>query len=369
MLTGRTLRRTLIAVLLCVLPGGCGSDISQRPAAAEMSAKLAVSQTKPAADATPFRFFSPSSFWNEPVPTNASLAPDSAAIVGVFVEEIAAAESSGGGPTINTTRWSVPIYTVPANEPTVRVRLLHKSAALQAAWDAVPLPSNAQPAAGTDKHLVVWQPSTNRLWEFWRLENTPSGWQAQWGGAMEKVSSSSGVYTAKAWPGADSIWGGSASSLSLAGGLITLEDLERGAINHALNLTVPNVRAGVYASPAQRDDGTSTNPLSLPEGAHLRLDPSLNLTGLHLPRLTLMIAEAAQRYGFFVRSRGTNVAFEGQDPVPTGTEPYGGPNGYYEGMTPNQLLASFPWTHLQLLKMELHRNGSGRGRRHERSRG
>ena len=40
---------------------------------------------------------------------------------------------------------------------------------------------------------------------------------------------------------------------------------------------------------------------SLPEGAHLRLNPNLNLAALHLPRLTLMIAEAAQRYGIFVR--------------------------------------------------------------------
>jgi hypothetical protein len=354
MLTSRTLSRTLIAILLCVLTGGCGSDLAQRPAVAEVIAKPAAIHAKSATGVAPFRFFSPSSFWNEPVPINAPLAPDSATVVDAFAEKIAAAESSGGNPTINTIRWSVPIYTVPANEPTVRVKLLHRSAALQVAWDAVPLPSDAQPAAGTDKHLVVWQPSTNRLWEFWRLENTSSGWQAQWGGAMEKVSSNPGVYNSKAWRGADSIWGGSASSLSLAGGLITLEDLEQGVINHALNLTVPNVRAGVYASPAQRDDGTSTNPLSLPEGARLRLNPRLDLAALHLPRLTLMIAEAAQRYGLFVRSRGANVAFEGQDPIPTGTEPYGGPHGYFEGKTGPELLASFPWSQLELLKMKLH---------------
>ena len=147
----------------------------------------------------------------------------------------------------------------------------------------------------------------------------------------------------------------SASSLSIVGGLITLEDLERGQINHALAMAIPDPRAGVYASPAQRTDGKSTNPLSLPEGAHLRLAPS-RFAALHLPRLTLMIAEAAQRYGIFVRDRLAHVTFYGQDPPPTGTEPVRRPHGYFEGKSSNQLLASFPWSHLQLLKMELHRN-------------
>ena len=104
-------------------------------------------------------------------------------------------------------------------------------------------------------------------------------------------------------------WGASATSLSIAGGLITLEDLEKGQINHALAIAIPNARGGVYASPAQRTDGYSTEPLSLPEGAHLRLDPNLDLASLHLPRLTLMIAEAAQRYGIVVRDSAANVAF------------------------------------------------------------
>jgi hypothetical protein len=136
--------------------------------------------------------------------------------------------------------------------------------------------------------------------------------------------------------------------------LITLEDLERGEIHHALAMSVPDTRAILYASPAQRTDGKSTSPLSLPEGAHLRLNPALNLSALHLPRLTLMIAEAAQRYGIYIRDTSPDVGFFGQDPTPTGSNPYIGPTGYFEGKYPYQLLASFPWSQLELLKMELH---------------
>ena len=161
-----------------------------------------------------------------------------------FDEEVAAEEAEKRAPTINDTAWSVPIYTVAASQAAVRVKLVNTvSAPLQAAWAAVPLPSNAQPAAGSDKHLVVWQPSTNKMWEFWGLEKATEGWQASWGGAMQNVSGNPGVYGKEAWPEASTGWGASASSLPIAGGLITLEDLKQGKINHAIAIAVPNVRA------------------------------------------------------------------------------------------------------------------------------
>jgi hypothetical protein len=313
-------------------------------------------QASSSGSGVPFRFFSSSSFWNAPV-ADASVDPSSAAVMGAFNELIVEEEQpGGGGPWINTTKYSVPVYTVPGDQPAVAVQLVKHSPspALSGAWSAVPLPSGAQPAAGTDGALVVWQPSTDRLWEFWKLGYEAGGWHASWGGAMQNVSSNAGVFGPEAWPGAEPWWGSSASSLSLVGGLISLEDLEKGQINHALSMAIPDVRAGVYASPAQRSDGRSTDPLSLPEGAHLRLDPNLDLASLHLPKLTLMIAEAAQRYGIFIRDHAAIVTFQAQDPVTTPTNPYTGPDGYFEGKTPKQLLASFPWSHLELLKMELH---------------
>jgi hypothetical protein len=309
--------------------------------------------------AAPFRFFSPTSFWNEELPTNAPLDASSTAIMGAFGEEIAKEEASTKQPTINTTAWSVPFYTVPADQPLIKVTQTFPyggklNAALQTAWEAVPLPPGAQPAAGTDEHLVVWQPSTNKLWEFWHLEKTEEGWQAKWGGAIDNESADSGAYGPEAWSGAQTGWGASASSLSIAGGLMTLEDLEKGQINHALAMALPDVREGVYASPAERTDGVDAEPLSLPEGAHLRLDPNLDLATLHLPKVTMMMAEAAQRYGIVVRDKAANVAFYGEDPIPTGANPYIGAHGFYEGKSAQRILEAFPWSHLQLLKMELH---------------
>ncbi|HEY2767375.1 MAG TPA: hypothetical protein VGI76_03915 [Solirubrobacteraceae bacterium] len=313
------------------------------------------------ASAAPFRFFSSTGFWNAQQAAGATLDPSSAKIVAALAHEVAHEEEVKKGPAINTTSWSVPVYTVPSTQGKVKVKLpyawMQSRPALQAAWDAVPLPPGALPAAGTDKHLVVWQPSSKKMWEFWHLEKKPEGWEAYWGGAMQNALTNPGAYGPEAWLGAANSWGASGSSLSIAGGLITLEDLEKGTINHALAISVPNTRKGVYATPAKRADGSHTEASSLPEGAHLRLNPSLDLAALHLPHLTLMLAEAAQRYGIFVNDTSAVVALYGQDPTPTGTNTYTGTGGYYAGKSPAQLLAVFPWSHLQLLKMELHASG------------
>jgi hypothetical protein len=319
---------------------------------------LTLAAANASAATVPFRLFSSTGFWNAQPVASAPLDPSSASIVSALSKEVTQEEGAEKGPAVNTTAWSVPIYTVPSTQATVKVKLpyawIAPRPALQAAWSAVPLPSNAKPAAGTDKHLVVWQPSSKHLWEFWHLEKKPEGWEAYWGGAMQNAFSAPGNYGPEAWSGATTGWGASGTSLSIAGGLITLEDLAKGTINHALAMAVPNVREKIYASPAERTDGGCLEASSLPAGAHLRLNPSLDLSTLHLPHFTLMLAEAAQKYGIFVRDTSSNVAFYAQDPTPTGTNPYTGASGYFDGKSPAQLLAVFPWGRLQLLKMELH---------------
>jgi hypothetical protein len=344
------MRRTVPCVLACVLVASCAAIVFRGASPSRSSGQTLVS--------APFRFFSASSVWNTQLSANEEIDASSPFVMQAFQEEIAAGEAAHRGPWINTTKYSVSLYTVPAHEQTVTVQLRGTSEpALARAWKAVPLPDDAQPSPGSDGDLFVWQPSSDRLWEFWRLKRTAGGWSARWGGAMRHVSADSGVYEPRVWPGAKDGWGVSASSMSLVGGLITLEDLQKGRINHALALAIPGVRGGVYASPAHRTDGYSSNPLALPEGAHLRLNPALNLASLHLPPVTLMIAEAAQQYGIYVTD-GTGksgvVQFSAQDPVGMSTDPYEGPGGYFGGQSPLQILSAFPWSQLELLQMELH---------------
>jgi hypothetical protein len=301
--------------------------------------------------AGPFRFFSSRSFWNQPLAADTPIDPHSSALVSALGAEVHREEVRGNGPWIDVTTDGVPVATVPSDQRTVSVKLEHPpDPALTSAWRAVPIPTTARPSSG-DHDLAVWQPSTDRMWEFFQLHHTPAGWQAEWGGAMQHVSSNAGVYSASAWPGAHSYWGVTAASMPLVAGAMTIKQLEARNIDHALALTIPNTRAGVYASPAQRTDGKIASSDAIPEGARLRLDPKLNLASLHLPPLVRLIAQAAQRYGIVVRDTSGVVSFIGQDPLNGDFSIY---RRLAQGLYPNKLLAKFPWSHLQVVKMDLH---------------
>ena len=136
---------------------------------------------QPAPQPTPSqaRLFSPRSFWNAPLTADAAIDPRSAQMVGGLVGEVQSELTRHFGPWINTRQYSTPVYTVGAHQPTVRVTLDRDLPDLQEAISSVPIPPGAKPAAGSDRHMVVWQPDTDRMWEFWRMRRA-GGALARW---------------------------------------------------------------------------------------------------------------------------------------------------------------------------------------------
>lgn len=286
----------------------------------------------------PARAFAPTSIWNAALPADAKVDPASRALVAELERQV-----EEFGPFINSVRFSTPVYTVPAGQPKVRVDLNQDVPDLQRAIEAVPIPQGARPAEGTQRHMVVWQPSKDTMWEFWKAERRQDGWHAEYGGRMSPVSSNPGHFTDPP------IWGATATSLPLLGGLIRTDELRRGRIDHALALALPEVRAGVFSLPAQRTDGQVDSPKAIPHGARFRLDPDLDLAELGLPPVTRMIAEAAQRHGIVVRDKSGSVSFYAEQPQ-AGGDPY---PELFGGMSASQLLRRFPWERLEALELEL----------------
>ena len=208
--------------------------------------------------------------------------------------------------------------------------------------------------------MTIWQPSSDKLWEFFHMRLLSDGWHAAWGGAIRRVSRSPGYYNAGAWPGASTSWGATATSLPDAAGVITLAEIKEGVINHALAVDLPYPCQAIYSWPAQRTDGTGTAANCIPEGAHLRLDPSLNIPALHLPRLVRVMAKAAQKYGMIVRNQTHwDIGFWIESPPTTGTNPFytnAAPSrtGPFHGLWPDQLMSHFPWNAVQVLRMSVH---------------
>lgn len=285
------------------------------------------------------RYFASTSFWNRGVTTEA-VATDQSDVQKV-VNQVAQY-----GTYFNTWQYSTPVWIADANEPTITVTD-SDDGFMTSRWGPVPWPSEASAAAGTDQHCVVFQPSTNKMWEFWKAAGTYPNITARHGAVLSNVTTTStGI--------SPSPYGATATGLAMIGGTVLLteaDELNANAnynIRHALALDLVQVDPGAHLAPATRHDGFSgTNMVK--EGRRFRLPPNYNpeVSIPNAPPLTKALARAARDYGIVVRDKSGSVTFFGEDAKTRSTNPwtstlYGGKPGY-------DVLDSFPWASLQVL--------------------
>ncbi|MDE2181442.1 MAG: DUF4124 domain-containing protein [Alphaproteobacteria bacterium] len=302
----------------------------------------------PAARAAgPYPHFAQNSFWYVPVPRSALLDPKSPAYVDDFLRQLARHDGNVG---INTFAYSSPIYVVGPRVATVRVTQWdchsgHFDRGLAEQWASVPVPTYASSADGTDAEMTIYQPSTDRMWEFWRARHESGAWQACWGGRMDNVSTSDGI-----WP---PHYGATATGLPFAGGEINVPELRGGAIHHVIGISLVELEHWrTYSWPANRSDGWNpkNDPNRIPEGTRFRLDPSINLNSLSLHPVARIIGKAAQTYGFVVWDKAGGISLRAENPKAFIL--LGEPNPYdalWNGTPSYRILAGFPWNRLQFL--------------------
>lgn len=296
------------------------------------------------------RIFAPTSFWYTALPTDAPLHTNSANFAREFVRQIKAYYGNVG---INMESYASPVYIAAAGDPAVRVAQwdCHKQGwldpKLAAQWEAVPIPPHAEPARGTDAEMTVWQPATDSMWEFWQMRKTNGAWQACWGGRMQQVSKSDGIFPDR--------YGTTATSLPFLGGQITAEELQRGEIRHAIGIAlVDTEHFDIVSWPASRSDGYNPKrePNRIPEGLRLRIDPTVDLDALKLHPVARTIAKAAQKYGFVVWDKAGSISIRLQNPKSYTL--FGQPDPYpalFNGTPAYAVLNGIPWDKLQFLPM------------------
>ena len=292
------------------------------------------------------QWFAPNSFWNTPLANSAALDTRSTSWVEHLVSKV-----NTYGDWINSSQYSVPIYTASASQPTSSVWIDNYALNYQGNFRAVPIPADAQPAAGTDHHMVVYQPSSDNYWEFWNTYQDVAGaWHAGSAAEIASQSGSSGIVPMVVRALFPSPYGATATGLPLAGGLITPAELQSGQIDHAVAIAIPHpLMEWWWSWPAQRSDGDSADNCDIPEGTRFRLPANVNVNGLGLSRTATIIARAVQKYGMVVRDKGGSVAFFAQDPINMGANPY---PSLFNHQSPTQVLAGFPWGQLQALQSQ-----------------
>lgn len=295
------------------------------------------------------RFFALDGPWNRRLEPDDPVDPTSAVLVAKLKQQVDNAVAKRFWPTINISQYSTTVYEVPSNQPHVRVTLDDPARyrdSLREAFRSVPVPSDAKPANGTDHHMVVWEPSTDTMWEFWLMKRLGDGWHARMGGKMTHVSRNPGYFDRPA----GSPWGATATSLPLLGGLIFPQELAKGRVDHALALALPTTRRAWWSWPAQRQDGYSADPQAIPQGTRFRIAPNVDIEALGLPPAMRAIAYAIQRYGMIVRDTAGTPVLYAEDPTPTGTNPY---PALFDHQSIGRLLAKLPWGQMQAMRLQL----------------
>jgi hypothetical protein len=128
---------------------------------------------------------------------------------------------------------------------------------------------------------------------------------------------------------------------------VLADEMRRGRINHALHFSIPDVRAGEPVCPATHNDGKNTNPLALPEGTHMQLDPSLDLATLPLAPWEKTIARALQKYGMYLRDGGGTLAISAENPINRAPDPWIPLFGRWSNAA--FFSPSFPWASMRIL--------------------
>jgi hypothetical protein len=249
-------------------------------------------------------FFSrPDSLWRTPVPVDAPADPRSAQ----YVQRLKELE-----PVVAIRNFTTPIYRADAMAPRYRISPTADYAPPEAVLDSVPIPDHAQPDPAGDGHLAILDATSNCVFEMYRGQRTVDGWTAEW--INGTPTDGDGIY-----PDGLST---RASGISVTAGLIWPEELRAGKIDHALVFAYRFTKDGGPVAPATRSDGDSTDPAALPIGAHLVLDPSLDLSTLELTPAETMIAEALQRYGMILADSGGGLSLFAVSPQSYPADPY-----------------------------------------------
>jgi hypothetical protein len=270
-------------------------------------------------------------------------------------------QNTNGFQTVaNIQTFTPALFIVPAGHPTEAVTYVNSLGEaqppgaghnLQASFEAVPVPilakvpSGRLTAEGTDKECVIWQPSTGKMWEMFRLEGKPGAWTFQYGAFIGPGSTHGANGAPGEWDGifgageGGQIYGARASGLAAIGGSISLQDLVEvlrgGPIRHALSLSLP-VTENAHVAPATRNDSIANVPEKhegaanpayprvdqVPEGSWFTFPAAskpgdFGITGA----LAIAVFEAIRVYGVFINDGSGACSFSIESPVSLGS-PY-----------------------------------------------
>ncbi|MDQ3955221.1 MAG: fibronectin type III domain-containing protein [Actinomycetota bacterium] len=307
------------------------------------------------------RFYSSSSFWNQPIASDAPSDRFSKQMVRdslvTFAREHQARVTGRRYPAANfamTNGWGVPIaFAHPLFSREYEIGCTRYDCETDVRFR---IPRYAALTEGSDSRLSVINPAEDLELDMWAAEFDAQ--EQAWRAGSRYVTSTSPLtgQGAVCDPG-EHCNSAVAAGFSALGGVIRPEEVAQGQINHALALTTPLTRRNFIACPATHTDGNtrwrpSAGTYPIPQGARLQLDPEFDIPE-SWPSWRREIAEALQIYGALVVDTGGSLAIKGEATSVTRGYDSWGLVGLPEGA--DRSLDDFPWERMRVLKVERNR--------------
>jgi hypothetical protein len=163
-----------------------------------------------------------------------------------------------------------------------------------------PFPPDAPIEAGGDRHVLVVDRDACRLYETFDSRYLGPGWRCGSGAIFDLGAN---ALRPDGWTSAD------AAGLPILPGLVRLEEVQSGAIHHALRFTTRRTQRG-FVHPATHFASSDSDPDLPPMGLRVRLKASYDLGRFN--RGSRVILEALRRYGMFLADNGSDWFISGE---------------------------------------------------------
>ena len=155
-------------------------------------------------------------------------------------------------------------------------------------------------SADGDRHAVVVDRSTCRLYETWSTYQRSDGRWTAGSGATWRLKSNR--LRPQGWTSSD------AAGLPILPGLLRYPEVRAGRVDHAIRFTT-NVTDRRHVWPARHDAGSVSDPAYPPMGARFRLKASFPVSGYRADTRTVL--RAMKRYGLVLADNGSPWYFQG----------------------------------------------------------
>jgi hypothetical protein len=188
----------------------------------------------------------------------------------------------------------IPYTVVAAGQARVPVRFGYAGESDPGPYPIPPdAPVEGGPDAAGERHVLVVQAGSCRLYELFDAHREGAGWRAGSGAVWDLRANR---LRPAGWTSAD------AAGLPILAGLVRYEEVARGRIDHAIRVTVDRSQAG-YLWPARHQAGQGGASLP-PMGLRLRLKAGVDVGGF--PGQARVILQAMRTYGLVVADNGSS---------------------------------------------------------------